>query len=277
MLALDIPDTLDHNSVADWIELSVCYEGSPVSKAGVSHKIEMTSGSEPSDTFISSVWDELEIRMSLYGDEPPFVVDSFEITPNINWKTQPEYVMCLILSLTGNPVDPTPTGKLFERLSKDAIKNYLNGEAIVTGHPTAYTITQICQLTHEKFKTELPSNYKDRGVDVIAWKPFDDNRGNQIIVLMQCAGGHNWTKKTGDVIVRAWTEKYMTFACSPVKGFSTAVIVSNKDEFEEVSFETDLLFDRTRIYRNTIGVDLEGNLRSEIYDWCNNRFSNILN
>jgi hypothetical protein len=277
MLAIDIPDPSDEASVADWIELCVGYEASPISKAAVSHKIEMASGSEPSDAFLSSIWDEMEARMNLYGLQPPFTVDSNEVTPNVIWRDNPEYIMCLILSLTGNPSNPTPTGKLFERISREAIKNYLGGEAIVTGHPNPYSVKDICELMCEKFKTELPSNYKDRGVDIIAWKPFSDNRGNQIVILIQCAGGHNWVSKTNDVAVRAWAEKYMGFKCYPVKGFSTAVVVTNSEAFEEVSFETHLLIDRTRIYSNTVNSQIEGTLRTEIAQWCMDRFAEILN
>lgn len=277
MLALDIPDPSDEGCVADWIELSVGYEGIPIPKAAVAHKIEMASGGEPSDAFMSSVWDELETRMNLYGVHPPFIVDPMEVVPNIAWEDNPEYIMCLILSLTGNPSNPTPTGKLFERISKEAIKSYLQGEAIVTGHPGHYRVEDICNLTYEGFKSEFPANYNDRGVDVVAWKPFNDNRGNQILILMQCAGGHNWTTKTGNVVARAWTEKYITFRCYPVRGFSTAVIVSNSEIFEEISFETDLLFDRTRIYRNIVDQPLEGTLRQEIRTWCDARFLEILN
>jgi hypothetical protein len=275
MLALDIPDPSDEQSVADWVELCVSYEGTALVKAALSHKVEMAIGKEPGDDFISSVWDELETRMNLYGEHPPYIVYAQEVTPNLNWKESPEYVMCLVLSLIGNPIDPTPTGKLFERISREAVKNYLNGEAIVTGHPAQYSIVDVCALMREGFKSELPQGYKDRGVDVIAWKPVDNVRGNQIVILMQCAGGHNWISKTGDVVERAWTEKYITFGAYPVRGFSTAVIVPHK-KFEEVSFETNLLFDRARIYKYIINTPLEGTLRQEVLGWCNNIFTEIL-
>lgn len=277
MITLDIPDPSDEKCVADWIELSVALDREPISKAAIINKISGASGDEPSDAFISFLWDELDYRMVLYGDSPPFVVQGMEIVPNLQWEDSPEYIMCLILSLTGNPSNPTPTGKLFERISMEAAKNYLNGCAIVFGHPDPHTVANVCVMTHEGFKTELPAVYNDRGVDVIAWKPFNDKRGNQIIVLMQCAGGHNWTTKTGDVVARAWTEKYMTFGCYPVRGFSTAVIISNKEQFEEVSFEAHLLFDRTRIYQNVVNKAFEGNLKTEIKSWCDTRILELLN
>lgn len=277
MINFDIPDASDIGNVADWIELSVAYSQESISKSEVSSKIEGALADEPSDAFISSVWDELDLRMQLYGEYPPFICDSMEVIPNLVWEENPEYLMCLILSLTGNPSNPTPTGKLFEKISMEAVKNYLNGKAIVFGHPSPFTILQLSQLTKEKFKSELPANYNDRGLDVIAWKPFNDNRGNQVIVLMQCAGGHNWTSKTGDVVLRAWKEKYMTFGCTPVRGFSTVVVISDSDRFEEISFEADLLFDRPRIYCNTINFALEGTLRPDILNWCNDRIAEILN
>jgi hypothetical protein len=277
MIKLDIPDPSDKCIVADWIELNIAIEKTAIPKAAVISKLESSLGDESGDAFISSVWDELELRMLLYGDHPPFVVVGLEVVPNLIWEENPEYLMCIILSLVGNPVNPTPTGKLFERLSKEAAKNYISGSALVFGHPSRLTVAELCKHTFEKLKSELPQNYNDRGVDVIAWKPFADGRGNQIIILMQCAGGKNWTKKTGDVVMRAWKEKYITFGCTPVRGFSTVVIISKSEEFEEISFETDLLLDRTRIYRNTKNYELEFNLRLEIQEWCNYRLQEILN
>jgi hypothetical protein len=277
MVNFDIPDASNISSVADWIEFSITYENSSISKSAVSSKIEGGMGEEPNDTFLSSIWDELEVRMNLYGNPPPFICSSLEVTSTINWTSNPEYLMCLILALTGNSSDPTPSGKLFERISMEAAKHYIKGNAIIFGHPRLLSILEICQLTNERFKSELPSNYKDRGLDVIAWKPFDDNRGNQIIILMQCAGGYNWTSKTGDVILRTWKEKYMTFGCTPIRGFSTVVVISDRNRFEEISFETDLLFDRPRIYRNTRQFELDITLRPAILDWCNNRLKVILN
>lgn len=277
MIVLGIPDSSDVGSVADWIEFCVTYESASISKAAMLHKIEMDSGDEPSEAFISSVWDELDKRMMLYGDHPPIVVQGMEVVPNLTWHDCPEYMMCLILSLTGNPSNPTPTGKLFERVSMEATKGYLQGNAVVFGHPSKQTIATVCVMTREGFKSEFPPNYNDRGVDVIAWKSFDDQRGNQVIILMQCAGGHNWTSKTGDVVARAWTEKYITFGCTPIRGFSTAVVISDSEVFEEVSFEADLLFDRPRIYRHTVDRPLEGNLRIEVRTWCDARILEILN
>jgi len=277
MLKIDIPDPEDVGVVADWIELNVSYEQQPISKSAISSILQGSSGNEPTDSFISSIWDELEQREILYGNHPPFIVVSLEVIPNLEWEDNPEYLMCLILSLTGNPSNPTPTGKLFERITREAAKNYITGNAIVFGHPTPYSIADICHLTKEKFKSELPANYKDRGLDVLAWKPFRDSRSNQIIIMMQCAGGHNWISKTGDVVLRAWTEKYITFGCKPIRGFSTVVVITNKERFEEISFEADLLFDRPRIYVNTMGFEIEGDLRFEILTWCNERIKELLN
>ena len=180
MINFDIPDATNISCVADWIEFLIAYEHTSISKSAVASKIEGAMGEEPNDTFLTSLWDELEVRMILYGDQPPFICNKMEVISNINWTANPEYLMCLILALTGNSFDPTPSGKLFERISMEAAKHYINGSAIIFGHPKLLSILEICRLTNERFKSELPSNYKDRGLDVVAWKPFDDNRGNQI-------------------------------------------------------------------------------------------------
>lgn len=272
MLNIEIPDASDVGLVADWIELNVVYTQSPLSKATLSSLLEGALGSEPSEAFLSSVWDELALRIGLYGDNAPIGIEPLIVLPNISENARPEYVMCLILSLVGNSSNPTPTGKLFERVVREAVQNYINGNAIVFGHPDKLTIQEVCQLTNERFRQELPARYKDRGLDIIAWRPFNDERGNQVVILMQCAGGKNWTSKTGDIVLRSWEDK-IAFGCTPTRGFATVVTISNQERFEEVSFEAGLLFDRPRIYRSTTNLNEE--LREELRKWCANMISSV--
>jgi len=275
IIEYDIPNGNSIETVSDWVELSVTLTGDEISKTEVAAAIRSSLGDEPSGAFISDVWAELKRRLELYGSRPPYEVNELEVLPLTSFAANPAYVFCLVLSLEGNPVQPTVTGKLFERLCNEALKSYLGGETLTFGYPGTITVQHLCQLTGEQFKRELPAAANDRGLDVVGWKPLD-SRGNQIIVFMQCAGGKNWRSKTTDVVMRAWTEKYVGFHVKPTRAFATPISITNLDVFEEVSFETDLLFDRPRIYNNTVTLVPTASLAVEISDWCQERLADLL-
>lgn len=275
IIEYDIPNGNSIETVTDWVELCITLTVDDISKTEVAAAIRSSTGDEPSNAFISDVWAELRRRLELYGSRPPYTVTDLQVLPLTSFEANPCYVFCLVLSLEGNPVQPTVTGKLFERLCNEALKSYLDGETLTFGYPGTVTVQHLCQLTGERFKQELPAAANDKGLDVVGWKPLD-RRGNQIIIFMQCAGGKNWRSKTGDVVMRAWAEEYVGFHAKPTRAFSTPIVISNLDEFKQVSWETDLLFDRPRIYNHTHALMSSDDLVCEISDWCKNRLPDLL-
>nr|WP_299167518.1 hypothetical protein [uncultured Allomuricauda sp.] len=281
MLNYDIPSPNDINNVADWAEFYIAYLEESLSKAALSSAIEQSRGIEPPEDFITSVWSELEERSSKYGSSCPFNIDSLVIEPSINWKLIPDYMLCLIFALEGNPntdaVSSAASGKLFERVSQVAVKNYIQGDCIVYGHPHEQTVSSIANtLLKEKFNQLPPSYRKDRNLDLFAWKSFDDERAGQIIMLVQCAAGHNWKTKLTELSLRAW-ELYIHFAAAPIKGFTIPNIISNVEDLLEHSRDAGVLFDRTRLYKNICVTEREDDFITELNTWCDTRLLEILN
>jgi hypothetical protein len=273
MLAISNPNS--KIDIADWVEFFIITEEQPISKTELSSFIEEASGSEPDQLLIDDVWLEMNKRELLYGVNPPFITSSREIVPTIDWRKNPEYLTCLILDLEGNSTQPTVAGKLFERISGEAIKSFLGGSAIIYGFPSKQTVEEIAAQMNERFNYNPTSNFKDRGVDIIAWKPFDDTRESQIVVLMQCAAGQNWRSKLLQVPLDAWCQ-YISWGNKPIKGFTTADIVEEKD-FHETVVDAGLMFDRTRIYRHTSqGSNFDPDLRNELRGWCETRLATLL-
>ena len=272
MYCVPISNPDSKEEVADWVELFVALNKESISKAAVGSFVEKSRGSEPDETFVDNIWVELERREKLYGDNPPFKVEPRNIIPSINWEKNPEYVMCLLLSIFGNTENATATGKLFERLSAEAIKKYLGSEIIIYGHPSYYSAEEIAEKLNERFNYRPSSNFKDRGLDIIAWKPFGDSRLGQLIVLFQCASGHNWRSKLLMLPLKDWCS-YITWGCDPLKGFTLPQIVA-QDEFETCSHDGGILIDRARIYRNSLSADFGDSLREELKNWCDNKIRN---
>lgn len=273
MTSFDIPNPTSVNEVADWVEFYIAFLGKEISKSELKSHVELSSSSDAPEEFIDSVWLEMERRAPLYGDEPPFEVQERLIISKINWEDIPEYVACLIFSIWGNSYRPKASGKLFERITNEAIKNFLRGESAIYGHPRGEKLQNIAGRLVERFVKEPPRRFKDRGLDVIAWKPFSDKRPSQIIILLQCAAGENWRSKTTSLCLFPWLQ-YMEWAFEPMRGFSVPRIISDRD-FHDVSAEGGLLLDRPRIYRNMASSTIEGNLRDKLKLWCKERLRNM--
>lgn len=206
---IELPDLTSIERVADWIELSVIYKNKTFSKARISSLLN-NSGDDVDEAKVDSIINELLRRDDLYGDASPFMVEGKCVKPRIKWDKRPEIAMCLIFSIRGvkKKKGKDDGTKLFERLSNEAIKSYLNGPAEVIGFPDKKKLKEqiedISSKTCEKLGNRCPTPQdKDKGVDIIAWKPHGDKRPNQIILLLQCAAGINFEQKRS-IPLLAW-------------------------------------------------------------------------
>lgn len=276
MIITDIPDTQNSCTLADWVELFVTSNQEDISKSRVRSFIEQQSGTEPSDSDIDNIWLELEHRQFLYGDNPPYTVDCDLIVSVLDWNECPEYLTCLIFSLYGNPDDSITGGRIFEKISNEAIRNFIGGKSIIFGAPSSISVEELAIELNEKFVSEFPTRRNDRDLDIVAWKPFGDNRSSQVVILIQCAAGHNWKSKLNQLSLDAWT-KYIHFACTPIRGFSLPLILSNSSDLFERSMDGGLILDRSRIYRNSITENPSNDLREELKTWCLSRLDEIKN
>lgn len=273
-----VPDAESSEAVADWIELELAAGESQLSKTKISSIVESVSGSDPGEAFLSDVWRRLEERQSRYSIAF-FRCDRDLVHRSLNQPTPAEYTACLLFSLYGVSDEHRTDPKIFERLSAEAIKNYLQGKAFVFGWPVlpdvqadiALRVKDLTDAAREKFVEAPAERYKDRGVDVIAWKPFaehqtGEHRSNQLVILAQCAAGANWRQKTGQLPYKAWIQ-YVHWACDPVPGFALPHVIP-ADLWHDVSREVGgILFDRIRIVNLLPDGAQEDKLRDEIEVW----------
>lgn len=254
---IEIPDPDSVTKVADWVELNISVANNSLSKAAVASALERVLGNEPPETFIASVWRELERRQHLYSSSL-FCVEDRTVKPETN-EQPPEYLACLLLSLFGIQGDTRLPAKLFERLTCEAVRYYLSGHAAVFGWPfdpedredeqeesqIKRKIRKLADDLGERFiEAPLSPFKKDRGIDVVGWMPFREKRSGQVVILLQCAAGHNWKIKR-PVPLDAWRE-YIHWGCSPIIAFAVPCIVNERD-WHDTSKDNGILFDRVRI------------------------------
>jgi hypothetical protein len=279
---LSLPAPTSHNLVADWVELTTAVNDRSISRSVVAREVEASAGKAPEESFISDVWSHLRSRYGLYNPAR-FTVDDATVTPVNNPRSQAEYLTCLLLSLYG--VHDNGPAKLFERLTCAAITQIWPGQAMVFGWPFQKKpgnkprektmlerfIRALAKDTNERFGDKPSSRFKDRGVDVIAWIPFSDGRSGQIVILLQCAAGHNWTAKL-PVPLDAWNQ-YIHWAHTPVKGFAVPCVIADRI-WHDTSVDKGILLDRVRIVNSVSDGVRDRSLAAELNTWANAQLKN---
>jgi hypothetical protein len=272
----------DANYLADWVEFVlfayVDDEGF-LSKAHLASFIENSVGSDPDDDLLNFVWSELSLRQRWYGDNSPFrVLDGKLIERALDWQKIPHYMAFLIYSLEGNPNTQNSSayaGRIFEHICCIAIKNFLDGDAIIYGAPNPMNVKQIADLINEAFVREPPAYRKDRGLDILAWRHFHDLRKSNFLLLVQCAAGKNWKSKLLELNLDSW-KKYIQFSAAPSKGFAAPIVLSRDEDLDEASTDAGIFFDRPRLYRYIDADDLQQELFDKIIEWCTTRIDELI-
>jgi hypothetical protein len=125
----------------------------------------------------------------------------------------------------------------------------------------------------ERFIEAPAIRYKDRGVDIIAWKHFEepdhsDSRSCQFVVLSQCAAGHNWRDKTRELPMGSWVQ-YLHWANVPMTGFAVPCVIDD-DLWHDVAREVEgLVFDRIRLVNLLPKGVQDADLKGELATWLN--------
>ncbi len=276
---LELHDADDAARVADWVELELSLGEPSISRSKLSSILRDASGVDAAEAFISDVWTHLRRRIARYA------VDYFEIHGDVAVRRDDvtegrlEYQICLLFSLYGAPNQRGSNPKLFERMSAEAICNHIEGKKFVFGWPVladvqadiAQRVKTVCDLLQERFVEAPNTRYKDRGVDIISWKPFaepahDDRRSGQLVILGQCAAGHDWRAKTSELPYYAWTQ-YVHWAVDPMRSFVVPCVVDD-DLWHDIAREVNgLVFDRVRLVNSLSHGVSDAALRTELQNW----------
>ena len=276
---LVLPDAEDAERVADWVELELSLGEPSFSKSKVGSVVRDVAGSEPGESFASDVWRHLRRRASLYS------ADFFEIQGDLAVRRvdlvngRLEYQVCLFFSLYGANNQERSDPKLFERMAAEALNRYVGGETFVFGWPAlpdvqveiGDRVRQVSELLQERFAESPASRYKDRGVDIISWRPFaepevTDHRSGQYVLLSQCAAGHNWPEKTRELPRASWIQ-YIHWATDPMVGFVVPCVIEDRLWHDITREVCGLVFDRARVINYLLNGVQNVQLRTELEVW----------
>ena len=189
--------------------------------------------------------------------------------PNYSWEDIPEYFLCRYYSFYGAD-DNSGGTKLFEKISAETLKNFIGGSVYSLGFPTGKGFNEylddLSKVCIENRNMPSDGSYKDDGVDVVGFKLFEDNRGANLYILMQCAAGKHWKSKT-PISLNRWTNYIVWYPENIIQSISTVEFVSKKDWEKRVS-TYGMLIDRVRIFNFLYKKDVEVILRNEVKEWC---------
>lgn len=224
-----------------------------------------------------SIFNICRDRANLYSsDEYPFQINEKQIKLKEDLSSKQKIYIFLLLCSNLNcfSIIRHELTIDFEFLSFHTLKSYLPSKAIVKsfGKKTEYTgnaINKIKLLANDigvainerNINCISPQNSQERGCDIIAWIPFDDNIPNMFIALSQCACGKDWDTKQSDT---EFFKGYFHFEKTPLHIMFVPCGISNtSDKFYQHDRVLDhLFFDRKRILEQFEELDFLSQLES---------------
>ncbi|WP_418262077.1 hypothetical protein [Flavobacterium faecale] len=251
----------------EWLELNLLKNNKTLSKSLI------CSLSGEDETIVDEWISILESRIYLYK-KPIYTISNNKITPNYSWSEIPEYFLCLYYSYNGAK-DKTNGTSLFEKISAQALKNFLNGEVFILGFPSGKSfndyLDDIGNTCYEDRVLQAHHTYKDDGVDVIGYKLFDDNRSSNLYVLLQCAAGKHWGAKK-PINMNNWGLYIKWYRENIIQSISTVEFVENTT-WKKSTSAFGMLIDRLRIYNFLYEKDVDTALREEVSKWCSDKIN----
>lgn len=212
------------------------------------------------------------------GRRYPVVVDSGPASVSGDWKDHLAYAFLTLLNARvvlglGRRVDHHRPAILFERLVRTALARYVGGEAARFGVPDPDFVgdfperaRQLAVRMRERPMPELTTitpQQQDHGLDVAAWRSFDD-RYSKIIVLCQCGIGDDFEGKF--MPEQRWL-KVIDFACTPLRALAIPFQdFAPEAKIRGLAVDSGILLDRTRIARFA-KVNADETLREDIVEW----------
>lgn len=257
-------DHLSKNAIID------LFDSYGINLATLSDDYSVSSGSAIMDDMKLEIAQELlsclKFRRKQMSTHYPFFVDHTSICIHDDLSKENELYLFLLFASNLN-FFPQFKGALtteFEAVTYLMIKNFLPHNAIVKqfGKKSDYNgnarkkIIDLAKdlnidIRKKQIKKINKGNTQERGLDVIAWVPFNDGVTNMLTFLIQCACGKDWIKKFSE------TKRYLAYFdfyyLQPQSVITTPYALNFSDGFEQdddVISSQSLFFDRARMLQN---------------------------
>jgi hypothetical protein len=255
--------------LCDWIEASVPFQKTEELGAGelidVLMDEEICSDQASAWAIKDDAWREFHRRQrGTTTRSYPFVAPETRLKRRAQWFEVPAYSFCLFLSLFDLYGKWTPSlgnsyveqGELFELLTEQSLKaSLLTWEIHRTGwsRSTPNHLRSIVTTVAEKVNEPVGNvekwtrpTAKEAGLDILCYRPYQDNRGSLPVFLLQCASGRDFEDKLHTPDIKIW-RRIVDFTSEPRRAFATPRTFTEY-EFTMLANRVDGLFlDRYRL------------------------------
>lgn len=282
---LTIPKDRRVGDLADWLEVSAWAQtDAKISRAEVVAPFSFEEDSTVADEIIDQIWDEIRTRALHLGDKYPFELSPdeqiFSFKGDDAGANPTPYLICLLISYLGLPAfssSKTTQGSfLFEKLCTHSAKQYLSdpyckANGLQFGSPRKdwkKKVKKFPQAVDElilsigdgenrvssvRNTTKVVGDGGDGGLDVVAWRPFIDNKRGCLLLFGQCATSRSkddYMSKVGEL--NTFLQENLTSDFPVIFGFFLPHSLTHNDDdhknsWERIKRQKNIPFDRNRI------------------------------
>ncbi len=215
-------------------------------------------------------------NLDILKPENGFTILNIEDTENVKVRKYLHKFLVSKSNTGGEGASSDGSAELFEKISANAVKNYLGEGAsiIMVGEGRQQLRVSVLKEITEKLneKTgvyhDLPTRAKDDGVDFIIYKALDKRDIGNLIILGQATVGKHFNDKKP--INDRWLKQYISFSVQPPTTLLSIVTYLESDKLRRVhsDFCYSIVFDRGRIIKYFDTTD--ENLNTEIIAFVKN-------
>lgn len=265
------PEDHDPHTVAEFIESELLISGDEFLSFSELRGLH-PAGRQLTDDEMTFALAEIERRERNGASRYPFVVVDRGVGHDAA-ASGDLYRFLLLLSIKGTPLrveaDYQRSDPLFDAVVREAFLSLYgrNAQALVFGWPPRDDrpggFPAAVRWAAERIGIEMrggivPDHKRDAGVDVILWRPFEDNRSAFTIVLIQNTVQMSFVKKPRDVDPAEWRD-WWQIGTAPSVGFAIPFSMPQRDIWwEDVSKAANIVLDRGRIVSELKDSDIEG-------------------
>jgi hypothetical protein len=200
-------------------------------------------------------------RQRLCGGGYPFDVKTVGVRRRVSEATA--YDALLLMSREDGPFHASVTelheaAKVFEYLTQSSMIGLLgpSSRSVRFGYPSEEgrppLFPEAIRWLAGKMGISLGQSYRpprrqDGGVDVVAWRSFDDGRRGFPVVLVQCTLQRDYVAKSRDIDLRTWSG-WLAFDSDPLTALALPFTVANDETWNEMAANV-IVLDRLRLTR----------------------------
>lgn len=242
-------DNVSLDTLCDWIEATILFDEEELSKSdfiGVLLSEGIYENQDMASIRLDDAWFELERRSKLLGKSFPFKLGNKRITRIRKWQLVSPHSFCLLTSYhkwDHNFADACDRnyilqGELFENLTKESLEHlFADWSVLLTGwsRTTPRGLPQIVRDLASRLGEPVGKigrwarpRQKDAGLDLVAYRSFDDGRVGFPVFLIQCASGKNWEEKLHTPNIAIWG-RLIQFAIDPYKAFAVPYAIPSNE------------------------------------------------